>query len=79
MQHIVEKFLTRAITLLQTSIQSKVSTKSFGFPKSQESQFRVKTPDLGVPRQNDIWVQLSWLGIENTIRAKVVACPKFRP
>jgi hypothetical protein len=28
---------------------------------------------LGVPGQNDIWVLVSWLGIEYTIRRKVVA------
>ncbi len=30
------------------------------------------TLNLGVPRQNDIWVLAPWLGIENTIRGKVV-------
>ncbi len=33
------------------------------------------TPSLGVPRQNDIWVQVPWLGTKNTIRGKVVASP----
>jgi hypothetical protein len=28
-------------------------------------------------RQNDIWVQALWLGIENTIRGKLVTSPKF--
>jgi hypothetical protein len=37
-----------------------------------------ETPNLGVPRQNDIWVQAPWLGIENIIRGKVVVSPKFR-
>jgi hypothetical protein len=36
-----------------------------------------KTPNLGVPGQNDIWVLGLWLGIENTVRGKVVASPKF--
>ncbi len=36
-----------------------------------------KTLNLGVLRQNDIWVQAQWLGIENNIRGKVVASPKF--
>jgi hypothetical protein len=31
---------------------------------------------LGVPRQNDIWVQASWLGTNNTMKGKVVASPK---
>jgi hypothetical protein len=33
-------------------------------------------PNLGIPRQNDVWVQALWLGIENTIRGKVIASPK---
>jgi len=33
---------------------------------------------LGVSGQNDIWVLVPWLGIEHTIRGKVVASPKFR-
>jgi len=38
-----------------------------------------KTPKLGVPKQNDIWMQAPWPSIENTIRGKVVASPKSRP
>jgi hypothetical protein len=36
------------------------------------------TPNLGIPKQNDIWVQAPWLGINNTIRGKVLASPKPR-
>jgi hypothetical protein len=36
-------------------------------------------PNLWVPRQNDIWVQASWLGTKSTIKGKVVASPKFGP
>ncbi len=38
--HIIRKLSTRAITFLQTSPQSEVCTKSYGPPKSRESQFR---------------------------------------
>jgi hypothetical protein len=38
-----------------------------------------RTPNLGIPGQNDIWVQALWPGIENTIRGKVVASPKSEP
>jgi hypothetical protein len=31
------------------------------------------TPNLGVPGQNDIWVQAPWPGTKNTIRGKMVA------
>ncbi len=58
----------------QRSAQKVLGFQSHKSPNSGN----FKTPDLGIPRQNDIWVQLSWLGIENTIRRKVVACPKFR-
>ncbi len=29
-----------------------------------------ETPNLGVPKQNDIWVQAMWPSIENTIRGR---------
>jgi hypothetical protein len=32
-----------------------------------------ETSNLGVAKQNDIWVQAPWPGTENTIRGKVVA------
>jgi hypothetical protein len=35
------------------------------------------TPNLGIPRQNDIWVLDPWPSTKNTIRGKVVASPKF--
>jgi len=38
-----------------------------------------KIPNLGIPGQNDIWVQAPWPGIENTIKGKVVASPKAKP
>jgi len=36
-----------------------------------------KTPNLGVPRKNDIWVQALWLDIKNIIRGKVVVSPSL--
>jgi hypothetical protein len=30
-------------------------------------------PNLGFPKQNDIWVHALWLSTKNTIRGKVVA------
>jgi hypothetical protein len=38
MQHTIEKLLTRATTLLQTSSQSKVFTQSYEAPKLRETQ-----------------------------------------
>jgi hypothetical protein len=51
-------------------IMSLQSCESFNFKN-------FGTPNLGVPRQNDIWVQAMWLGTKNTIRGKVVASLKF--
>jgi len=34
-------------------------------------------PNLGVPRQNDIWVQAPWPSIKNIIRGKVTASPSL--
>ncbi len=56
-KHTVGKFSTRLTTLLETSLQSEVCTKSYGAPKSQEYQFwEFWNSHLGVPRQNDIWM-----------------------
>jgi hypothetical protein len=75
--HIVGKILIRAITLLYTSPQLEVYTQSYGPPKVRECQFReFRDSNLEVLGQNDIWVLAPWLGIENTIRGKVVASPK---
>ncbi len=77
--HIVEKFLTRAITFLYTSPQSNVCTQSYAPPQLRKSQFQeFRDSHLRIPRQNDIWVLAPWPSTENTIRGKVVASPKFR-
>jgi hypothetical protein len=55
-------------------------TQSYGPPKLWKTQFReFRNSNLGIPRQNDIWVLVPWLGTENTIRGKVVASPKSGP
>jgi len=54
--------------------------KVMGFQSCENPHFKnFGTPNLGVPWQNDIWVQGLWLGIENTIRGKVVTSPKSGP
>jgi hypothetical protein len=61
----------------RTSLQSEVCTQSYGPPKSWESQvWEFRDSHLEVLRQNDIWVLVSWLGTEYTIRGKVLASPK---
>jgi hypothetical protein len=80
MPHIIGKLSTRAIALLHTSPQSKVNTTSYGLKSGGSFNFRnFKICDMGVSKQNDIWVQLLWPVIENTIRGKVVISPKSRP
>ncbi len=72
-QKFFTKLLTRITTLLQTSSQSEVCTQSCGPLTSQESQFwEFQDSHLGVSKQNDIWVLVMWLGIEYTIRGKVM-------
>jgi hypothetical protein len=54
--------------------------KVIGFQSRESFNFgNFGTPKLGVPRQNDIWVQALWLGIDNIIMGKVVASPKSGP
>jgi hypothetical protein len=78
MPHIIGKLSTKVTTLLKTSSQLKVYRKSYGSPKSWESQFwEFRDSNLGVPEQNDIWVLALWLGTKNIIRGKVVASPNF--
>jgi hypothetical protein len=51
-----------------------------GLQSCESLNFRnFRTPNLGVLGQNDIWVLALWLGIENTIKGKVAASPKFGP
>jgi hypothetical protein len=53
--------------LNRRSAQKVMGLQSHGSPNSK---------NFGVQGQNDIWLLASWLGIENTIRGKVVASPK---
>jgi hypothetical protein len=78
MTHPIEKLLTRATTLLQTSSQLEVYTQSYGPPKSRESQLGISGLPLGNPRKNAIWMLVLWLVTKYTIRGKVVASPKSR-
>ncbi len=54
---VVGKLSTRATTLVQTSSRSELGERSYGSPKSRESelgQFRDST--LGVPGKRAIWM-----------------------
>jgi hypothetical protein len=77
--HSVGKLSMRVIISLQTSFQSKVCTQCYGPPKSRESQFwEFQDSHLGVPRQNDIWVLISWLNKKYTIRGEGGGFPQVR-
>jgi hypothetical protein len=79
MQHNIEKLLMKAIVLLRPHLNQRSAQEVKGPQRYRNPNFEnFETPNLGVPRQNDIWVQASWPGIENTIREKVVASPKSR-
>jgi hypothetical protein len=78
--HIVEKLLTRATTLLQTSLQSEVCTGSYEPSKSWESQLlEFRDSHLGVLRQKVIWMWPPWRVVEYIIWGKVVAPPESGP
>jgi len=80
MSHIVEKLSMRVTTLLCNSPQSQVSTRSYGPPNYQESQFlEFQDSQRGSPKKSDIWVHALWLIIENTTREKGSGSPKFGP
>ncbi len=71
--------LDEVTTLLQTSLQLEVYTKSYKHSQWWESQFwEFQDSQLGSPRKNDIWVQLMCLVTKNTMKGKVVASPKSR-
>jgi len=55
--HIVGKLSTRATTLLQTELRSKVCSQSYGAPKSRESHLaRFWDSHSGVPGKIAIWM-----------------------
>jgi len=56
----------------QRSTQRVMGLQSCGGPNFEN----FKISNLGVARQNGIWVPALWPSIENTIRGKVVASPK---
>jgi hypothetical protein len=54
------------------------STQEVMGPQSCQS-VNFGTPNLGVSRQNNIWVLAPWPGTESIMRGKVLASPKFMP
>jgi hypothetical protein len=80
MRKSVGKLSMRAITLLQTSSQLEVYTRSYSPIKLREFQpWQFQDSHLGVLRQKAIWVRASQRGAEYTIWGKVVASPESGP
>jgi hypothetical protein len=52
---------------------------NFRTPIWESQLWEFQDSHLGVPRQNVIWMWVSWRDTKYTIRGKVVASPKFRP
>jgi hypothetical protein len=79
-QHTVGKLLRRAISLLQTSFQSKVWIGSYELPKSRESKLgQFWDSSFGIPRIKAIWMRVLRSNAENTIWGKVVASLESGP
>jgi hypothetical protein len=71
--HTIGKLYSRDTTLLLTSLQLKFCTQSYETPKFWEfGDFH-----FGVPRQNNIWVLVPWIGIKYIIKGKVMASPSL--
>jgi len=80
MRYILEKLSRKTTSLLWTSSQLEVWTKSYDFAKSQESKpGQFQDFSLGVPRQKAIRMWVLRRGTNYTIWGKVVASPEFRP
>jgi hypothetical protein len=58
----------------------RIAKEVMAFQSVKSPNFKnFRTFNLGVPGQNDIWMQPLWLITKNTIKGKVVASPKFEP
>jgi hypothetical protein len=70
MQHIGEKVLTRATTLLDNSFQLD-EKDIMALQNAMSPDFKnIAAPNLGVLGQNDIWMEFPWLITKNTIRGR---------
>ncbi len=81
MPHIVGKRSRQRLQLcLRPHFNQRYTQEVIGLQNHGSSNFKnFGTPNLKVVGQNDIWVQAPWLGIENTIRGKLMASPKSKP
>ncbi len=75
--HIPLKSFQRGLEIfLRPHFNQRFAQKVMGPQSCESPNFEnFKTLNLGVLRQNDIWVQAPWPSIENSIKEKVVASP----
>jgi hypothetical protein len=60
-------------------LNQRFAQKIMGLQSCRSPNFEnFGTPNLGILGQNDIWVQVPWSSIKNTIRGKVTVSPKSR-
>jgi hypothetical protein len=75
--HILLENSWRRIQLCKTELNRRSTKKIIGLQNRKSPNFgNFKTPNLGVPKQNDIWMLDPWPSTKNTIREKVVVSPK---
>ncbi len=77
MSHIVEKILTRVQLCFKFHLNRRSTKEVMGFQSGESPN--LKTPNLGVLEQNEIWVQPPQPGIKNTMKGKVMASLKSGP
>ncbi len=76
----LESSLQRLQLCFKPHFNRKSAQKSMGLQSRRSPNFKnFETPNLEVPRQNDIWMLAPWPGIENTIKGKVMVSSKSKP
>jgi hypothetical protein len=75
--HIIRKLSMRVTIFLNPTSILGLNKKLWPSKVLENPNFKsFRTPNLGVLKQNDIWMQPLWLIIGNTIKGKVVASPQ---
>jgi hypothetical protein len=77
---LLERFQQRLQLFFRSHLNQRSSQKVMGLQNCGSPDLgSFGTPNLGVLRKNDIWVQVPWPGKKNIIRGKVMVSPKFKP
>jgi hypothetical protein len=71
MSHTIEKFLMKLQLCLKPHLNQRFAQEVMGPQSNKRPNFgKFRTPNLGVLRQNDIWVQAPWPCTKNSIRGR---------